>query len=382
MKQHIKHHSITVVAVLIVLAVGAGAFVFSGMYNIGADDHHTKPVFMALQTLRDRSIHQRSKSLEMPDLKDPALVLKGAGQYAAMCTDCHLSPGMTDSEIRPGLYPQPPNLSQVRIDPRDAFWAIKHGLKMTAMPAWGLSHDDATIWSLVAFVQRLPDMSPQEYKEIVAKAPPDEDMKMPMGMGTKDSDDAKVGHGASASSNGKSEGTMTAMPEMKMNGMKMPSAASGAEKSEPGETHKGQDKSTLSSKTMDGMVANAAPEAEATAVAFHTALQNGDRAGVLALLAPEAKIREDATVQTRAEYASGHLAADIAFLKHAKVKTLSLVSMDMGENAMVGSQSESVVTVNGKTRTLRGREMLDLKKVGSQWKIIAIQWDSLPSESK
>jgi mono/diheme cytochrome c family protein len=381
MKQHIKHHSITVAAVLIVLAVGAGAFVFSGMYNIGADDHHTKPVFMALQTLRDRSIHQRSKSLEMPDLKDPALVLKGAGQYTAMCTDCHLSPGMTDSEIRPGLYPQPPNLSQVRIDPRDAFWAIKHGLKMTAMPAWGLSHDDATIWSLVAFVQRLPDMSPQEYKEIVAKAPPDEDMKMPMGMGTKDSADAQVGHVASASSDGKSEGTMTAMPGMKMNGMKMPPSGEGA-KPEAAEKPKAELKPANAAVSMDGMTPKAAPEAEAAAVAFHTALQNGDRAGVLALLAPEAKIREDATVQSRAEYAGGHLAEDIAFLKRAKVKTLSLVSMDMGDSAMVGSQSESVVTLNGKVRTLRGREMLDLKRVGSRWKITAIQWDSLPSESK
>ena len=80
--------------------------------------------------------------------------------------------------------------------------------------------------------------------------------------------------------------------------------------------------------------------------------------------------------------AGGHLAEDIAFLKRAKVKTLSLVSMDMGDSAMVGSQSESVVTLKGKVRTLRGREMLDLKKVGSQWKITAIQWDSLPSESK
>ncbi len=176
--QHPAKYLITVVITLGVLVIGAMAFVYSGLYNIGADDHHTKPVFAIMQTLREHSIHARSKDLTVPDLNDPQLILKGAGQYAAMCTECHLAPGKEDSEIRPGLYPQPPNLSQVRIDPKDEFWVIKHGIKMSAMPAWGASHDDATIWSMVAFLQKLPDMTPAQYKDIVARAPPDEDMDM------------------------------------------------------------------------------------------------------------------------------------------------------------------------------------------------------------
>ena len=92
MKQHIKHHSITVAVVLGVLAVGAGTFVYSGIYNIGADDHHTKPVFAVMQTLREQSIHARSKHITVPNLDDEQLILKGAGQYAAMCTECHLKP--------------------------------------------------------------------------------------------------------------------------------------------------------------------------------------------------------------------------------------------------------------------------------------------------
>lgn len=85
---------------------------------------------------------------------------------------------MEQSEIRSGLYPLPPNLSQVQVNPKVAFWTIKHGIKMSAMPAWGATHDDATIWSIVAFVQKLPHLGAAEYKDIVAKAPPDEDMDM------------------------------------------------------------------------------------------------------------------------------------------------------------------------------------------------------------
>lgn len=178
MKQHHKHYSIAAIVTCCIVAVGAGVFVYSGLYNIGADDHHTKPVYTILQTLRDQSIHHRAKDLIVPNLEDSELILKGAGQYAAMCTSCHLAPGMKDSEIRPGLYPQPPNLSLLHIDPKVAFWVIKHGIKMSAMPAWGASHDDATIWSMVAFLQKLPNMTPQQYQEMVAKAPPDEDMDM------------------------------------------------------------------------------------------------------------------------------------------------------------------------------------------------------------
>jgi hypothetical protein len=174
---------ITGIAVLASVAAGATLFIYSGWYDIGADDHHTRPVFAILQTLRDRSIRARSLHISVPSLDEPQMILKGAGQYAAMCTGCHLAPGMADSEIRPGLYPQPPNLSRVRVNPRDAFWAIKHGIKMSAMPAWGASHDDPTIWSMVAFLQKLPDMTPAQYKEIVSRAPPDEDMDMDMDMG-------------------------------------------------------------------------------------------------------------------------------------------------------------------------------------------------------
>jgi len=178
MKKHTEHVIVTV-AVLVVIAIGLGIYAWSGLYNIGADDHHWNVTYNALQTVRDRSIHVRSEGIKVPNLDDPQLILKGAGQYAAMCTGCHLRPGVENSELREGMYPQPPNLSKVHVDPQDAFWVIKHGIKMSAMPAWGLAgHDDPTIWSMVAFIEKLPGITPAQYKAIVAKAPPDEDMDM------------------------------------------------------------------------------------------------------------------------------------------------------------------------------------------------------------
>ena len=49
---------------------------------------------------------------------------------------------------------------------RRAFWIIKHGIKMSAMPAWGKTLDDAAIWDLVAFVRKLPEMTPETYAQL------------------------------------------------------------------------------------------------------------------------------------------------------------------------------------------------------------------------
>ena len=172
-----KNILIVLLGAALAVVLGLYAYMYLGMYNMGADSPHWRMTVSMLTMMRERSIEMHAAEVVVPsNLDDPAVILKGAGQYAAMCTGCHLAPGIADSEIRPGLYPRPPNLSKVRVDPREAFWVIKHGIKMSAMPAWGFSHDDATIWTMVAFLRKLPGMTPTEYRDIVAKAPPDDDM--------------------------------------------------------------------------------------------------------------------------------------------------------------------------------------------------------------
>jgi mono/diheme cytochrome c family protein len=138
---------------------------------------HWPSTIRVIETLRDRSIDRHSEDVEVPNFNNQQLILKGAGQYAAMCVNCHLAPGMSSSEIRPGLNPQPPELAKIEIDPKVAFWVTKHGVKMSGMPAWGHGHDDATLWSIVAFVNKLPTLSPEQYKDIVSRAPPNEEME-------------------------------------------------------------------------------------------------------------------------------------------------------------------------------------------------------------
>lgn len=173
--------STTFVALLLLIgAAFAGAFVYAGVYNIGADAPHSNFVYMTLNKLRERAIAHHSRNIAPPaDLNGPKRVAAGAGLYAEMCTGCHLGPGVEKSEMSQGLYPPAPELA--RGSDRSAaqqFWIIKHGVKLSAMPAWGKTHNDELIWDMVAFVRALPKLSPEQYKAVVASAPQDHDEMM------------------------------------------------------------------------------------------------------------------------------------------------------------------------------------------------------------
>jgi mono/diheme cytochrome c family protein len=75
-----------------------------------------------------------------------------------------------------GPDPNPPQLSQgTDLSSAEEFWILKHGIKMTAMPAWGVTHSDKLLWNIVAFVRKVPSLSAQQYQALVKSAPESHD---------------------------------------------------------------------------------------------------------------------------------------------------------------------------------------------------------------
>lgn len=158
--------------VVLLLAAGGVGFLYSGRYDMAADTPHTRPVYRLLTVLREQSVAHHANGIEVPPLDDAALVRSGAGNYGAMCTGCHLAPGVKESELSRGLYPAPPRLDnpERRRTAAQDFWIIKHGIKASGMPAWGKSMEDKYIWGMVAFLGKLPQLSPGQYRELVAES--------------------------------------------------------------------------------------------------------------------------------------------------------------------------------------------------------------------
>lgn len=156
------------IALAVLLALLA-LFAFSGFYNVAADAPHAAVTKSLIAIIRERSIENRLSGVKAPPLGDTHMIADGAADYDAMCTACHLAPGMAENEMRPGMNPKPPVLWRMKHgDAAEQFWIIKHGIKMTGMPAWGVTHSDEEIWNMVAFLQKLPQLSPAQYKAVVA----------------------------------------------------------------------------------------------------------------------------------------------------------------------------------------------------------------------
>ena len=155
---------------VVIAVVFAAIFVYSGAFDVAADVPHTELTARLIEAVRDRSIAVRIKDIQVPALDDPHLIAEGAEHYAAMCANCHLAPGVDKTDIRDGLYPTPPNLTKpIAASAAEMFWVVKHGIKMSAMPAWGKTHDDHSICGIVAFLNKLPDLSQDQYRELASR---------------------------------------------------------------------------------------------------------------------------------------------------------------------------------------------------------------------
>ena len=156
---------------LVVIFVGAAVMAACGVFDVAADSPHSALAYRFIHYVRERSVETRTTGVKVPPLGDPAMLVEGTEHYDAMCTGCHLAPGMSENEMRPGMNPKPPVLYRLpRGEAGEQFWIVKHGIKMTGMPAWGATHTDEEIWDMVALLQKLPTLSPAQYRALVAKA--------------------------------------------------------------------------------------------------------------------------------------------------------------------------------------------------------------------
>lgn len=161
----------TFIFVIIILIIGALVFIYSGTYNVAATNPDQFIVKWVLETTKKYSVKKHSENIERPKLNDETLVKQGYEHYEDMCVGCHGAPGKDPAE---GFNPSPPLLAEEaeEMSSAELFWVIKNGIKMSAMPAFGLFHSDEEIWSIVAFLKQLPELTPETYKDFEDGAQP------------------------------------------------------------------------------------------------------------------------------------------------------------------------------------------------------------------
>jgi len=154
--------------IAIVVAVATAVFFFGGFYSVAGTQKEPGIVASALIHIRQASIDRHAVDMPSTSLDDPAVVQAGARAFSARgCVNCHGGPGANWAKFSEGLHPSPPDLKEVvnGLEPRQLFWVIKNGINMTGMPSFGPTGvPDGEIWTIVAFLKKLPSVSDQDFK--------------------------------------------------------------------------------------------------------------------------------------------------------------------------------------------------------------------------
>ena len=253
-----------------------------------------------------------------------------------------------------GLYPKPPNLSlgaeghaghghghghgDVNTSAARQFWIIKHGIKASGMAAFGPTHDDARIWAMVAFLQKLPTLDATQYQIITARESGDAG-----GMAGMDHDDAPPKADAG-------EQVLDAHAGMDMPGVQTDASVVAADVSTP----------------------------VGVMQAFQAAMKVGDAVAVKRLLAPDLLVFEGgAAERSRDEYASHHLGADMAFLKTSTADILKRSSGGNDQEAWLTTESRiRGKSSEGKRLDIASTETALMRKSGAGWQIVHLHWPS------
>jgi cytochrome c553 len=160
-----------IIGVLIVVGAAVGLFVAAGGVNVSADRPDGPLASDLLHFVFKRSEASRATSVAAPgDLDAPSRVRLAAQHFDMVCANCHGRPGFGQSVVALSLNPRPQYLPKVvgQFTDSELFEIVEHGVKYSGMPSWPTASRDDEVWSMVAFLRRLPKLDATTYRQMTA----------------------------------------------------------------------------------------------------------------------------------------------------------------------------------------------------------------------
>jgi mono/diheme cytochrome c family protein len=161
-------------ALMLLIGAGVGAWLVAlGHYDVAGNTPHTRPVYALLEVTKQQSVRRQAREVAVPALQDAAMQARGALCYREHCLQCHGAPGVAPEPIGLSMQPLPGSLADAtrHWNAAEIYWITRNGIKMTGMPAWQHRLHDDDLWALVAFVQRLPKLSPAQMRDTLQALP-------------------------------------------------------------------------------------------------------------------------------------------------------------------------------------------------------------------
>ena len=156
-----------IILTLLAGLLGAYLFVATGCMPANADG--TPPAlekWMARASLR-ATLNREAPKGDNPQKLTDANLIAGIKLYAANCAACHGASDGEASNIAKGLYQHAPQLMKhgVEDDPEGKiYWFIKHGVRLTGMPAFSPTLTEDEIWQVTLFLKHMDSLTPAAEK--------------------------------------------------------------------------------------------------------------------------------------------------------------------------------------------------------------------------
>jgi thiosulfate dehydrogenase len=152
-----------IVFTLAFFAAAAYAGIVLGALPPGADEKPTGLETWAARKSLHATIERERGSFVNPLKPTDADLLAGVKLYGANCAVCHGAADGKASTLAKGFYIDAPQLATdgVEDDPEDeTYWKLDHGIRFSAMPAFGATLSSDQLWQLSMFLNRMDKLPP------------------------------------------------------------------------------------------------------------------------------------------------------------------------------------------------------------------------------
>lgn len=156
-----RHFLLGVAATLVVLVLGALAYLLLGFAEVRGDQPVTGLERTVMRAAVHASVRRRAPNDSDPVPPTDANLIAGGREYLNQCAGCHGTPGKED-RFPNALNPDAPQLPTVGTEYTEAqiFWVAKHGVRRTGMFANGVWDADSVLWPIATFIKHIKDMPP------------------------------------------------------------------------------------------------------------------------------------------------------------------------------------------------------------------------------
>ena len=158
---------------LSIIAAGvAGAAAFGWVTirrGFSARDNPSAMETYVAKTARRLSVPAAERNAKNPFAPTPNVLSEARAHFADHCATCHGNDGSGKTQIGQNLYPKAPDMrlpETQNLADGEIYYVIHNGIRLTGMPAWGTEVKDDDSWKLVLFIRHLPQLTPEEEREM------------------------------------------------------------------------------------------------------------------------------------------------------------------------------------------------------------------------